>query len=137
MYVSGVRVRFDGDVHYRASQGASDMTVIARTPEITWAPPAPIVFGQPLGGDQLFTSVDTAGTFVFSPPAGTILDAGTHTLSVAFTPADPVRWNSATATATLIVSKATPVMSLADVTATYDEGMLGLSAAYYDNMTDE
>ena len=42
VYVSGVRVRFDGDVHYRASQGASDVTVIARTPEITWAPPAPI-----------------------------------------------------------------------------------------------
>src|SRR5439155_26464861 len=76
--------------------------------------------GQPLGGDQLFTSVDTAGTFVFSPPAGTILDAGTHTLSVAFEPAAPVRWNSATATATLMVSKATPVMSLADVTSTYD-----------------
>src|SRR5206468_3172646 len=26
VYVSGVRVRFDGDIHYRASQGASDVT---------------------------------------------------------------------------------------------------------------
>ena len=42
------------------------------------------------------------GTFVYTPPAGTLLSAGTHTLSVVFTPADGADYTTATATVPLV-----------------------------------
>src|SRR5262249_56629853 len=43
--------------------------------------------------------------------AGTVLGAGTQTLSVTFTPSDTTDYNTATATVTLIVDKATPTLT--------------------------
>jgi hypothetical protein len=81
------------------------------TPTIAWAPPAPIVYGTALGGSQLNAAADTAGTFSYSPAAGTLLGAGTHTLTATFTPRDPARFTTASATTTLVVERATPVMT--------------------------
>jgi hypothetical protein len=39
-----------------------------------------------------------AGTFVYTPPAGTLLSVGTHTLSVTFTPTDTIDYLTATKT---------------------------------------
>ena len=54
-----------------------------------------------------------AGTFVYTPAAGTVLTAGTQTLTVTFTPTD-ARLHHGTATVTLTVNKATPAITLAD-----------------------
>jgi hypothetical protein len=43
------------------------------------------------------------GTFVYSPAAGTVLPAGTNTLSVTFTPTDTAGYTTAMATVTLSV----------------------------------
>jgi large repetitive protein len=43
------------------------------------------------------------GTFVYSPAAGTVLAAGTQTLSVTFTPNDATDYATATATVTITV----------------------------------
>jgi len=78
------------------------------TPTITWQPPAPITAGTPLSSSQLdaaasateisgmagaapgnsglLTNVPVAGTWVYSPPAGTVLAPGFYTLSATFTP---------------------------------------------------
>ncbi len=51
------------------------------------------------------------GTYVYTPPAGTILAVGTHTLDVAFTPNNPAGYNSATGSTTIVVTKATPILN--------------------------
>jgi len=56
---------------------------------LTWANPADIVYGTPLGAGQLNATANVPGTFVYTPAAGTILNVGNgQTLSVKFTPAD-------------------------------------------------
>jgi hypothetical protein len=65
---------------------------------ITWANPAGIVYGTALGGTQLNATANVAGTFVYTPPAGTVLAVGTHTLSVTFTPTDTATYPPATRT---------------------------------------
>ena len=81
------------------------------TPSITWATPAAITYGTVLSSTQLNASASVPGTFVYSPAAGTLLQAGVQTLSVNFTPTDTTKYNSATASVFLAVNKATPVIT--------------------------
>jgi len=66
------------------------------TPAITWATPAAIVYGTALSNAQLDASTTVAGTFVYSPAAGTALTAGSHTITVTFTPTDSTDYKTAT-----------------------------------------
>ena len=52
-----------------------------------------------------------AGTFAYTPPSGTVLNAGTQTLSVTFTPTDAVNYSPITKTVQIVVSQATPVIA--------------------------
>jgi hypothetical protein len=53
-----------------------------------------------------------AGTFVYTPAAGTVLNAGANqTLSVTFTPTDAANYTGATATTTITVLKASTTIS--------------------------
>jgi hypothetical protein len=90
------------------------LTVNKVTPTITWSNPADITFGTALDGTQLDATADVPGTFTYGPAAGTVLGAGTQTLSATFTPADAVDYNTVTQTATLTVDKATPTLSWPD-----------------------
>jgi len=82
------------------------------TPVITWNPAA-ISYGTKLGSGQLDATAangvggTVAGTFTYSPKSGTILDAGTQTLSATFKPTSTTDYNSTSATASLQVSQAT------------------------------
>ncbi|MFB3853554.1 MAG: carboxypeptidase regulatory-like domain-containing protein [Vicinamibacterales bacterium] len=73
------------------------------TPVITWPDPAPITFGTPLGAGQLNAQADVPGAFQYTPPAGTVLAPGNHTLSVLFTPDDTVNYSTVSDTASLTV----------------------------------
>ncbi len=84
---------------------------ILQTPTLTWPTPAAIIYGTPLSGTQLNATANVPGTFVYTPPVGTILNAGAQTLSVTFTPSDTANYNTATATVRLTVQKATPIIS--------------------------
>ena len=83
------------------------------TPTLTWATPADITYGTALGTSQLNASAGgMAGSFVYSPIAGTVLLAGSQQLlSVLFTPTDIADYTTATATVRLNVNKATPVLT--------------------------
>ena len=71
-------------------------------PVITWPNPAAIAVGTALSATQLNASTTTAGTFVYSPPAGTQLGVGNgQQLSVTFTPTDTL--NDSTATASVAI----------------------------------
>src|SRR5206468_5266278 len=76
----------------------------------TWSTnPADIVYGTPLSGTQLNATSPVAGTFVYSPAAGTVLNAGNgQTLHVDFTPTDTAHYNSTSMEITINVLKAAP-----------------------------
>ena len=50
-------------------------TVSVTTPTITWATPAAITYGTALSATQLNATSSVAGTFVYTPASGTILNS--------------------------------------------------------------
>lgn len=94
---------------------------VKTTPTITWANPSDIVYGTALSGAQLNATASVSGTFVYSPPAGTILNAGSgQTLHVDFTPTDTTLYNNASKDVTINVLKADPGCSIIGFTGVYD-----------------
>ncbi len=85
-------------------------------PTITWnITPALIVYGTELGGIQLNATASVPGVFVYTPPAGTVLQAGNHQLlHVEFIPADLAHYSRASKDVFIDVSKATPVINWAN-----------------------
>jgi N-acetylneuraminic acid mutarotase len=75
---------------------------VMATPIITWNP-ADIACNTPLGVSQLNARANVPGTFVYTPAAGTILQAGSQTLTVNFTPNDTSNWNSTSRTVSISV----------------------------------
>jgi hypothetical protein len=69
------------------------------TPPVLWLNPADITYGTPLGSAQLNATTPMPGTFTYSPAAGTVLDVGTHTLSVTFSATDAAHYRNGTADA--------------------------------------
>jgi hypothetical protein len=97
---------------YTAATATVQLTVNKTNSSITWATPAAITYGTPLSATQLdASSGGVAGTFVYTPAAGTVLAAGVQTLSVVFTPTDTVDYPTATATVQLTVNKVTPTIT--------------------------
>jgi Bacterial Ig-like domain (group 3)/Divergent InlB B-repeat domain len=96
----------------QGSSGSGQLTVTRLTPTVTWNKPADIVSGTPLGSAQLNATASVAGTFVYTPPAGTILPVGNaQTLSVVFTPTNTGGYTSVTATVQINVTPPpTPVI---------------------------
>ena len=80
-------------------------TVIAATPDLSWATPTNLVYGTALGTNQNNATSSLAGTFAYNPTNGTVLPAGTNTLSVLFTPTDS-NYSNRTATVQLVVTPA-------------------------------
>lgn len=111
-YVGAIAASFAGDTSYLPSTATGDLTVFKQTPFVTWAPPAPIVYGTPLGVAQLSASANVLGTFTYSPPMGTILAVGPRqTLSAVFTPADIVNYFTVALSVTIDVSSAAETQS--------------------------
>ncbi|HJU44054.1 MAG TPA: MBG domain-containing protein, partial [Vicinamibacterales bacterium] len=100
--------------NYTAVTASVDIAVGKAVPVITWASPAGITYGTALSGTQLNAATNVNGSFVYSPAAGTVLSAGTQTLSVTFTPDDAANYNTATANVSIAVAKASPVITWAE-----------------------
>ena len=73
------------------------LEVFKAFPHITWARPAAITVGTPLGAAQLDATATIAGIFVYNPSAGTKLPAGKWKLTATFTPADTTNYQTARA----------------------------------------
>lgn len=80
-------------------------------PTITWANPANIVEGTPLGSAQLNATANVPGQFAYSPAAGTVLNAGNESLSVTFTPIDTFDYTTASDSVTLFISLEVPTIT--------------------------
>lgn len=85
----------------------------SNVPTITWNAPAAITYGAALSSTQLNAKANVAGTFAYTPAAGTVLKAGTQTLSVTFTPTDIKTYSAATASVKLTVNQASPTITWA------------------------
>jgi 6-phosphogluconolactonase (cycloisomerase 2 family) len=91
---------------YTEATGSVTLVVNQATPTITWATPTPIAYGTPLSAAQLDATSSVPGSYVYTPPAGTILGAGSQTLKTTLTPTDGKDYTTATATVMLTVNKA-------------------------------
>jgi hypothetical protein len=108
-----ITTSFAGDTNFAASTSTPlPVTVSQTVPVITWNP-APIVYPTPLGSAQLDATISTVvggGSFVYTPPAGTILPMPSSStpapvvLKVAFTPVDGFDYAPAADSASVLVS---------------------------------
>ncbi len=105
-------------VNANGTSANTNTVVVTATPTITWTGPASITYGTALGSAQLDATASVAGTFVYTPAAGTVLHAGANqTLSVVFKPTDSTDYTAASATTTISVSQATPTITWASPTS--------------------
>jgi hypothetical protein len=122
---------YSGTADFAASTSSIALTVQRATPTLTWANPANIRYGTALGSSQLNATADVPGTFVYTPPAGTILNAGDNqTLSVTFTPSDTADYTSACATVPFTVALATLTVTANDQTKISGEANPTFTAGY-------
>ena len=111
---------------YNSATGSVILTVNQATPAITWATPAPIIYGTALSSAQLDAVTTVAGSFSYSPSLGQILPVGNQTLSVTFTPTDTADYTSATGSVTLSITKpATAITWAAPAAITYGTALGG------------
>jgi hypothetical protein len=94
-------------------------TPVRNLPTISWTTPAAITHPTPLSTAQLNATANVPGTFVYTPGMGTVLAAGSQTLSVTFIPNDTT-YSEAGAVVTLTVNAAaaTPSYSLSAYSTT-------------------
>ena len=86
------------------------------TPTITWPTPAAITYGTALSSKQLDATASVPGTFVYSPSVGTVPPVGTDTLSVTFTPSNTSKYNTTTASVSLVVNSSTTTKTTPTIT---------------------
>jgi len=103
---------------YTTAAKSVQLTVKKATPTIAWSAPAAITYGMALSTVQLNASSAVNGSFVYTPAAGTVLSAGSQTLSVTFTPADTGDYNTATETVRIMINKAAQTINFAQPPAT-------------------
>ena len=99
---------FSGGTNYKDQSGDVAIAIAKATQTITWSNPAAINYGTPLSGDAAqrhgvgVTGGSAPGALTYSPSAGTVLLAGTQTLSV--TAAETTNYHSATKSVSLVVN---------------------------------
>jgi hypothetical protein len=98
--------------------GTSSVTYTVKAPStLSWNTPPPITYGTALSGSQLNATASVPGSFSYTPAAGTIPGAGTHTLSVTFTPNDTANYLASSGSVSLVVNKATPSITWSSPTS--------------------
>jgi hexosaminidase len=96
------------------------LTVVTQVVEsVTWISPADITYGTGLSSNQLNATSSVAGTFIYNPTNGTVLGAGSYTLSVLFIPTDTTLYTNVSMTVPLVVSPASLNITAADATRPY------------------
>ena len=109
---SGTITATVSSVTFSTNPSFTDNVIFQQAPQINWATPLPIVYGTALSATQLDATSSVAGSFTYSPGAGTVLTVGQQTLTATFTPTDTTDYTTTTATVTLNVIPATPVVTL-------------------------
>jgi len=112
---------FAGNANYQPASATTAISILPASPILDWTQPHGIVYGTALGGAQLNATASVPGTFTYSPAAGTVLNAGaSQLLTATFTSADPNYSSDGVITMVIDVAKATPAVTAAGGTFTYD-----------------
>ncbi len=115
--------------NYAVTSTEGTLTISMAGVTITWTAPSDIGYGTALDGTQLnatatFSGKDVAGTFVYNPAAGTVLDAGSgQTLAVTFTPTDTQDYNPASGSVEINVGKAPLTVTADNKGITYGDAL--------------
>ena len=125
-----ITAAYAGDENYNSSSGSVTYDIDQLTPVITWATPAPITYGTPLSAVQLNATASVPGSFVYTPAAGSVLGAGSQTLSVTFTPTDGVDYTNATTTVPLTINKANLTVTANNASRVYGAANPAFTPAY-------
>jgi hypothetical protein len=115
--------------NYTFTYVAGSYSVMPATPTITSATPPTLTYGDALPSDP--TGGDTAsvpGTFSYSPVAGSVLAAGTHTVHVTFTPTDTTDYTSVHYDISVVVNPAALNVTAHDADRLYGAANPGFSA---------
>jgi Flp pilus assembly CpaE family ATPase len=94
------------------AEATISLTVNKATPIVTWPTPEPISYGTPLSAAQLNATSLIPGAFSYTPASGTVIAAGTHILSVTFTPTDAADYTTAQGFVSLLVEGLPNIASL-------------------------
>lgn len=133
LFGSQVTLTGAGDVTVRATQAGDSnyntapavdrtLTGAKAVPTLSWPTPNAITYGAALSEAQLNATSSIAGSFSYTPAAGTVLSAGDdQTLSVTFTPADAANYASAGTSTVITVNKAPLGVTAEPVSRTYGE----------------
>ncbi len=82
------------------------LTIGQAAPVIAWTNPDPIIYGTPFNANLLNAAASVQGSFSYFPTNGAVLDSGTNTITVHFTPTDIVNYTGATMVVSLVVTPA-------------------------------
>jgi FG-GAP-like repeat/Bacterial Ig-like domain (group 3) len=115
---------FPGDCSFVKSNSNTVAGTALLASTINWPTPAPITVGTPLSNTQLNATDSVPGTFVYTPASGTVLPAGTQTLSVTFTPSLP-GYGIETATVQIVVQQKTVITWPTPTPITYGTPLTG------------
>jgi hypothetical protein len=104
------------DINWALATSNAQTIFVGGSPTLAWATPAAIIYGTPLSATQLDATDTIPGTYVYTPAAGSVLNAGTPTLSVTFKAADYTDFPTPqTTTVPLQVNKAATSIAVTSV----------------------
>jgi hypothetical protein len=98
-------------VDYSSATQSVTLQVNQAVPALSWSSIAAINYGTALSSTQLDATSSVPGAFVYNPPSGTILTAGTQPLTVNFTPTDTADYISDSLNNTVVVNNSGPSYS--------------------------
>ena len=101
---------YGGDPTDSAALGSGRLSIALALPTVSWASPENVTFGTALGPAQLDASASVAGTFIYTPAAGTVLKTGLgQILSLVFNPVDATDYQAVTLSTSINVLAPTPI----------------------------
>jgi subtilase family serine protease len=109
------------ETNYTVSLMNGTLAVIQTLPVVTWTNPVAIVYGAALTTNQLNATANVPGSFAYSSTNGTVLNSGTNTLTVIFTPTDTVDYNSVTDSVSVVVMPASLTVIASNAVRAYGQ----------------
>ena len=88
--------------------------------QVNWPAPTNVVYGTALGTNQNDANSALPGVYVYSPTNGTVLPAGTNTLTVTFTPSS-TNYAGTNLSVSLVVTTAPLTVTVSNTSKTYGQ----------------
>ncbi|HEY3854104.1 MAG TPA: MBG domain-containing protein [Verrucomicrobiae bacterium] len=111
----------NSQTNYTVSLVSGTLTVGQSVPTVSWTNSTPIVYGTALSSIQLNATASVAGNLTYIPSMGAVLNSGTNSLCVHFTPTDTVDYVAVTNTVCLVVLPAPLTVTAANANRLYGQ----------------